>query len=121
MLFIVTKDMRGSRTLLQQNHLVLNWLTWVDLYNGHKTVVVVVVAAAVARNSARQGLKMLERDYWVCFFIPEIFTSAFYASAHPVDGASTLCFGVVCLSVRTFVLACMRAQWRYFQSVSVDF
>jgi len=36
----------GSKTLHQQNHPVLNWRcrrTQVDLYNGRKTVVVVVV------------------------------------------------------------------------------
>ena len=41
----------GSKTLYQQNPPVLNWrcqLTQVDLHNGHKTVVVVVV---VSQNS----------------------------------------------------------------------
>jgi len=36
----------GSKTCLQQNPPILNWgcrLTLVDLYNGHKMVVVVVV------------------------------------------------------------------------------
>jgi len=40
----------GSKTLRQQNPPFLNWKCWltqVDLYNGHKTVVVVVVVITV--------------------------------------------------------------------------
>ena len=44
------QGLAASKTLLQQNPLVLNWgyqLTQVVLYNGHKTVVVVVLAVAL--------------------------------------------------------------------------
>ena len=48
----ISKDMWAVKHLHQQNPPVLNWrcqLTQVDLYNGHKMVVVVVVAE-VAKN-----------------------------------------------------------------------
>ena len=67
----------GSKTLHQQNPRVLNWrcqLTQVDLYNGRKTVVAVVLISLIALYllhllSLHFGFQTFPLKYRVCGFL----------------------------------------------------